>query len=264
MSENFQGGVTSPAPSHPTMMAVDMVWPDQCNHHGTLFGGAALSMLDRIAFIVGSRALRGAVVTASVAGLDFAAPALAGQVVECQAHIARMGSRSVTLGTRLIAEDLLSAERTCCLSGDFVMVRPHHAGTAEHKTPIAVAPGGFRSAPCTDAQNMAQATVAEIVFPGHVNHRGILHGGPAMAWMTKAGFVAATRQSRKTVVMAGCEKLDFQAPALVGDIIEMHAQVVALGRRSIQVQATMWAETAKTGERRLCTQAEMTYVAVHA
>ena len=39
----------------PQMAIVDMVWPDQANHHGTLFGGAALSVLDRIAFIMGSK-----------------------------------------------------------------------------------------------------------------------------------------------------------------------------------------------------------------
>lgn len=59
----------------PSMVVVDMVWPDQSNHHGTLFGGAALSMLDRLAFIMGSKVLRGSVVTAAVSRLDFAAPA---------------------------------------------------------------------------------------------------------------------------------------------------------------------------------------------
>lgn len=245
------------------MVAVDMVWPDQCNHHGTLFGGAALSMLDRIAFIMGSRVLRGAVVTASVTGLDFAAPAPAGQLVECQAHIARMGKRSVTIGTRLLAEDLLSGERTYCLSGDFVMVRPSQILPAlDSATAVTAQADQDKALP--DNSQLAQTTVAEIVFPGHVNHRGILHGGPAMSWMTKAGFVAATRQSRKTVVMAGCEKLDFAAPARVGDIVEVHAQVIALGQRSIQVQADIWAETANTGERRLCTTGKMTYVAINA
>ena len=40
----------SPDLSSLHMSVVDMVWPDQCNHHDTLFGGAALSMLDRLAF----------------------------------------------------------------------------------------------------------------------------------------------------------------------------------------------------------------------
>ncbi|MEK9952335.1 MAG: hotdog domain-containing protein, partial [Curvibacter sp.] len=70
-----------------SLVVVDMVWPDQSNHHGTLFGGAALSMLDRMAFIVGSKVLRGSVVTAAVSRLDFAAPAPAGHLVECRAEV---------------------------------------------------------------------------------------------------------------------------------------------------------------------------------
>ncbi|PTT80826.1 acyl-CoA thioesterase, partial [Pelomonas sp. HMWF004] len=108
----------------------------------------------------------------------------------------------------------------------------------------------------------ACATVAEIVFPSHVNHRGVLHGGPAMAWMAKAGFVAATRAVRRTVVMAGSERLDFKASAYVGDVVEVTARVVGTGRRSVRVTTDMWAESPMTGERRLCTSAVLTFVAV--
>lgn len=242
----------------PDLVVVDMVWPDQSNHHGTLFGGAALSMLDRVAFIVGSRSLRGSVVTAAVGRLDFAAPAPAGHLVECRASLLRQGRRSVTVDTRLIAEDLLTGARTDCLTGEFVMVRQSDAPDAAEPAGATGAPGE----PPALAPGQACALVAEIVFPGHVNHRGVLHGGPAMAWMAKAGFVAATRAVRRTVVMAGSEQLDFKAPAHVGDVVEVMARVVGTGRRSVRVQTDMWAESATTGERRLCTSARLTYVAV--
>lgn len=243
----------------PQMVVVDMVWPDQSNHHGTLFGGAALSMLDRMAFIMGSKVLRGSVVTAAVSRLDFAAPAPAGHLVECRAQVIHRGRRSVTVDTRLIAEDLLSGARTDCLSGEFVMVR--QAGEAATD----VAEPALQAHPaCSEETPLACATVAEIVFPGHVNHRGVLHGGPAMAWMAKAGFVAATRQVRHPVVMAGTERLDFVASACVGDVVEVRARVIGTGRRSIRVQADMWAESSSNGERRLCASAQLTYVAIEA
>ena len=237
------------------MVVVDMVWPDQSNHHGTLFGGAALSMLDRMAFIVGSKALRGSVVTAAVGQLDFAAPAPGGHLVECRATVVKRGRRSVTVDTRLIAEDLLSGARTGCLSGEFVMVR--QADEGEEPAMPAVAAEPEAAAPA-----FASAMVAEIVFPGHANHRSLLHGGPAMAWMAKAGFVAATRQVRRTVVMAASEKLDFRAPAHVGELVEVTAQVVGVGRRSVQVQVEMWAESPASGERRHCTSGRLVYVAI--
>ncbi|WP_237701408.1 acyl-CoA thioesterase [Hylemonella gracilis] len=254
------------SPTTPPMVVVDMVWPDQSNHHGTLFGGAALSMLDRLAFIVGSKALRGSVVTASVSDLNFAAPAPAGHLVECTAEVLRQGRRSVTVGTRLVAEDLLSGTRTECLSGEFVMVRQAESTATAPVSPVATpaqAPQPYPSKPPVFTEGgKASATVAEIVFPGHANHRGLLHGGPAMEWMAKAGFVAATRRMRRTIVMASSEKLNFKAPAHVGDVVEVTATVIATGRRSIHVHVDMWAESPATGERRHCTTGTLVFVAV--
>lgn len=238
-----------------------MVWPDQSNHHGTLFGGAALSMLDRVAFILGSRTLRGAVVTASVSRLDFAAPALAGQLVECRAQVIRRGRRSVTVDATLVAESLLSGERTTCLSGEFVMVRQMDRG-AQGPTPGELLKENLGA--LAQMTRDGVITVAEIVFPGHANHRGVLHGGPAMAWMAKAGFVAATRRARRTVVMAASDELNFKQPAHVGDVVEVSARVIAQGKRSLQVQVEMWAECPATGIRRHCSEATLVYVAVDA
>ncbi|MDZ7892301.1 MAG: hotdog domain-containing protein [Rhodoferax sp.] len=241
------------------MSVVDMVWPDQSNHHGTLFGGAALAALDRLAFIMGSKVLRGTVVTAAVSRLDFAAPAPAGHLIECNAEVVHRGRRSVTLKTELVAEALLTGERTRCLSGDFVMVRQQAPEeTSSALAPTAADAGGF-------LQEISDRTVvrlAEIVFPGHANHRGILHGGPAMAWLAKAGFVAATRHMRRTVVMASSERMDFVAPAHVGEVVEVIAHVTRVGNRSITVQADMWSESPVTGARRLCTSSSLVYVSV--
>ncbi len=264
----------------PPLVVVDMVWPDQSNHHGTLFGGAALSMLDRLAFVQGSRALRGTVVTAAVGRLDFMAPVPAGHAVEGQARLLRRGVRSAVVAGRLVAEDLLSGRRTLCLAGEFTMVRRASAAgeglpaaqTATARADASAGPGAEPLGPLNPLEPvappaeglapLATARVAEIVFPGHANHRGILHGGPAMAWMAKAGFVAATRQTRRSVVMACSERMDFVAPARVGEVVEVLAEVVATGRRSVRVAARMEAECPVTGERRRCTTAELVYVVV--
>jgi len=251
-----------PAPTvsgtQPALMSVvDMVWPDQSNHHGTLFGGAALAALDRLAFIMGSKVLRGTVVTAAVSRLDFAAPAPAGHLIECTAEVVHRGRLSVTLKTELVAEALLTGERTHCLSGDFVMVS-QQTSTALVFAPTPVEAGVLME----DAPDRPVVRVAEIVFPGHANHRGILHGGPAMAWLAKAGFVAATRHMRRTVVMASSERMDFVAPAHVGEVVEVLARVTRVGNRSITVQADMWSESPATGARRLCTSSSLVYVSV--
>ena len=254
---------TAPASSLPTqqpqLSVVDMVWPDQSNHHGTLFGGAALSILDRMAFISASKVLRGTVVTAAVGSMNFAAPAPAGQLVECNATVLRVGQRSVTILLELLAEDLLTGKRTLCLSGEFVMVRKEPATEASI---AATAQAISCVAPSKEERELASAMVAEIVFPGHANHRGILHGGPAMEWMVKAGFAAASRQVRRALVLASSGHMDFKASALVGDVVEIVAKVIRVGRRSVHVQTQMWAESPVTGVRRHCTSGQLVFVAL--
>ncbi|MEW6693616.1 MAG: hotdog domain-containing protein [Pseudomonadota bacterium] len=251
--------MNEPNPMHPALTVVDMAWPDQCNHHGTLFGGAALSWLDRTAFILTSRALGGAVVTAALERVQFTAPLPSGHLGECQAHVIQRGRRSVRVRCRLIGEDLLSATRQTCLEADFVMVRRAHSDGDDGRCPDST-PGGHPlegDVPC-------EAHVAEIVFPGHVNHRGVLHGGPAMAWLAKAGFVAATRRMRRPVVMAGTKRLDFLAPAHVGDIVDVRCAVERVGRRSVTVRAVMNASDARGAHPRRCCDVLLTYVALSA
>lgn len=248
-----------PPSATPFMSVVDMVWPDQSNHHGTLFGGAALSILDRMAFIGASKVLRGSVVTASVGSMQFSAPAPAGHLVDCSVAVVRQGRRSVTLALQLTAEDLLDGQRTTCLSGEFVMVRKADAQDGTEPVPVP-SPAELAAAQPDTSGPWASAMVAEIVFPGHANHRGVLHGGPAMEWMAKAGFVAATRQVRQPLVMASSGQMDFTAPANVGDVVEVTATVEHVGNRSVRVQVQMWAESPTTGERRHCTSGHLVFV----
>lgn len=242
------------------MSVVDMVWPDQSNHHGTLFGGAALSILDRVAFIGASKVLRGSVVTASVGSMNFSAPAPAGHLVECNVAVSRRGQRSATLQLQLLSEDLLTGQRTDCLAGEFVMVRKEQ--TVACISDSSAGEGAAFAHGDLASEALAHATVAEIVFPGHANHRGILHGGPAMEWMAKAGFVAATRQVRRTLVMASSGHMDFASPAFVGDVVEVTATVQHVGQRSVHVHTQLWAESPTTGERRHCTSGKLVFVAL--
>ena len=46
-------------PDDQTMM-VEMIFPEQANHYGTLFGGNALSLMARAAFVAAARRARGA------------------------------------------------------------------------------------------------------------------------------------------------------------------------------------------------------------
>ncbi|HLT31974.1 MAG TPA: acyl-CoA thioesterase [Myxococcaceae bacterium] len=101
---------------------IEMVFPEQTNHYGTLFGGQALALMDKAAFIVASRYARRAVVTASSEKCDFHVPVRQGQLVELMARVIATGRTSMTVEVDLFSEDLLTGDRQLGTRGRFTMV----------------------------------------------------------------------------------------------------------------------------------------------
>jgi len=107
---------------------VEMVFPDQTNHYGTLFGGHALRLMDQAAFIAASRYCRLTVVTARSERVDFHTAVHQGQLVEFVARVIAVGTTSMTVEVSLFAEELLSGRRRLCTRGRFVLVALDHQG----------------------------------------------------------------------------------------------------------------------------------------
>ncbi|MBS2005148.1 MAG: acyl-CoA thioesterase [Candidatus Obscuribacterales bacterium] len=110
---------------------VEMVFPTQTNHYGTLFGGHALELMDKSAFITASRYARKSMVTASSSKIDFHAPVRQGDLVEVIGRIVKKGRTSLQVKVELFSEDLLSGKRQLCAQGDFVLV-----AVDKHSKPI--------------------------------------------------------------------------------------------------------------------------------
>lgn len=109
-------------PSAQAVTMIEMVFPDQTNHYGTLFGGHALRLMDKAAFVAASRYSRRTVVTACSERVDFKNAAHHGNLIELTASVIATGRSSMTVGVQLVAEDLLSGERRLCAEGKFVLV----------------------------------------------------------------------------------------------------------------------------------------------
>ena len=114
--------VTTSAVTMPVVVMIEMVFPDQTNHYGTLFGGHALRLMDKAAFVAASRYARRTVVTASSERVDFKSAVHHGNLIELNAAVIATGRSSMTVAVTLFAEDLLSGERTLCAEGRFVLV----------------------------------------------------------------------------------------------------------------------------------------------
>ena len=107
---------------------VEMVFPDQTNHYGTLFGGHALRLMDMAAFITGSRYARQMMVTACSEKVDFRSPVRHGQLVELVGKVIKTGRTSVTVEIEMFAEDLILGHQELCARGQFVMVAVNQQG----------------------------------------------------------------------------------------------------------------------------------------
>lgn len=105
-----------------TVTMIEMVFPDQTNHYGTLFGGHALRLMDKAAFVAASRYARRTVVTACSERVDFRNAVHHGNLVELTAQVVATGQSSMTVQVELFAEDLVSGARRLCAQGKFVLV----------------------------------------------------------------------------------------------------------------------------------------------
>lgn len=106
----------------PETRIVEMVFPNHTNSYDQLFGGYALSLMDKLAFIVASRYARMPVVTASTDKIEFRTPVKEGDLIEFVGKISRVGRTSVTVAIDMYSENLISGARALCTTGNFVMV----------------------------------------------------------------------------------------------------------------------------------------------
>jgi len=237
----------------PLVRLIDMVFPGDTNHHGTLFGGVALAHMDKVAFLAATRHGRAPFVTAASEKIDFAAPARAGDMVEATGRVVRVGTASLDVEVTLVAEAPASGERRLCTRGRFTLVAVKGPGTRLPLPPLAqVAPE-----PADDTLRMA-----EMVFPPQTNHYGTLYGGDALKMMGKAAFIAASRHARAVMVMAASDRIDFVSPIRSGEMVELAARVLMTGRSSLRIGVELWAEDLMTGARRRSATAVFTMVAV--
>ena len=111
---------------------------------------------------------------------------------------------------------------------------------------------------------ITECRLIEMVFPERTNHYGTLFGGQALALMDMAAFVVASRYARRTVVTACSEKCDFHVPVRQGQLVELHARVVATGKTSMTVEVDLFSEDLLSGDRQLGTRGRFVMVALDA
>lgn len=77
----------------------------------------------------------------------------------------------------------------------------------------------------------------KVVAAKDLNANGSLFGGQMLAWIDEEAYIVASSQiDSPSVVTRSMSEVNFLASARLGDIVEIGAAAVALGRTSITVE----------------------------
>lgn len=104
--------------------------------------------------------------------------------------------------------------------------------------------------------------LAQVMLPADANPSGDVHGGTLMKLADTAGGIAAVRHAKRRVVTAIADSMTFEHPVKVGDLVLIDAQVSWVGRTSLEVEVSIFAEKVLTGERRRTSLAYFVFVAL--
>lgn len=99
-----------------------LVFPQDTNPIGTLYGGTALKWMDEVAFLTATRFSRCQIVTVSMDRVDFKVPIPQGAIVELVGEVMRVGNTSVTVRVQILLEDSRSGAQKLAIEGHLAMV----------------------------------------------------------------------------------------------------------------------------------------------
>ncbi|WP_421616759.1 acyl-CoA thioesterase [Brevibacillus sp. TJ4] len=103
---------------------------------------------------------------------------------------------------------------------------------------------------------------ASLVQPSDTNYLGTIFGGTMMAYIDEVAAITAMRHSRRPVVTASIDSIDFLAPVKMGHSICLEAYVSSTGKTSMEIFVKVISENLGTGERVLTATSFLTFVAL--
>jgi acyl-CoA hydrolase len=105
-----------------------MVFPQDLNSNGIMFGGKVIALMDMSAGMCVGRWARRACVTASVDAIQFKAPVRQGQMLQVSARIVYVGNTSCMVLCRVTAHNHVTGDACFTCEGYFTMVCPDENG----------------------------------------------------------------------------------------------------------------------------------------
>jgi acyl-CoA hydrolase len=112
-----------------------VVYPNDLNAYGTLFGGRVMELCDRLAGVVARRHSGRVCVTLGIDSVRFLAPARHGDTLVFKASVNRVWNTSMEVGIKVFAEDFRSLQKKHIVSAYFTFV-----AVDDHMKPVEIDP----------------------------------------------------------------------------------------------------------------------------
>ena len=103
----------------------------------------------------------------------------------------------------------------------------------------------------------------ELILPNDTNLLGNVLGGRVMHLMDMCAAMSAYKHARTAVVTASVDRLDFLAPAKMGEIMILKSSVNYTGKSSMEVGVRIESENPKTADIYHTSSAYLTFVSLN-
>lgn len=110
--------------------------------------------------------------------------------------------------------------------------------------------------------NESRTIQTKLVLPPDTNHLDTIFGGQVLAYIDEIAAITSMKHAQMPVVTASIDSVDFLSSAVVGDVLELEANVSSTGRTSMEVFVTVHSANLITNERKLTTESFLTMVAI--
>ena len=114
----------------------------------------------------------------------------------------------------------------------------------------------------TKTPEQSKTIMTDLVLPSETNPLNNLFGGELLARMDRAASIAARRHSRRIVVTAAVNHVEFSRSVPLGSVVTIEAKVSRAFKTSMEVFLDVWVEDRESGERTKANEAIYTFVAV--
>lgn len=107
---------------------IELMVPAYTNFGGKVHGGTLMSMMDKVAYVCASKHAGNYCVTVSVDAVEFLAPVEVGEVVSLMGSVNYVGTKSLVVGIKVVAENIQSGARRHTNTCYFTMVAKNAKG----------------------------------------------------------------------------------------------------------------------------------------